>query len=131
MTDCYVPRWFKRLLAIVDPTYYVRRPRPDGPYEIMKDAEIYLKFKDGTEICRREPRVVDTTPYLGDRIIQKLQYRKWLGRQMRILDKPNAEREAWQRHDADKKAKMKEEGFEQAAYGLKDGYEVDKRHTVS
>jgi hypothetical protein len=125
------PRWFLKELACIDPTYYVRVNYEAEMYDVMKEAEIYIKFRDGTIYKRKEPRVVGSYPHANYEALTSLRYRKFLGRQMRIIEKPGIELEKMRQEEAERMGKIKEEGFDMMSYGLKDGYEVDKRHTVS
>jgi hypothetical protein len=125
------PKWFLRELRIIDPTYYVKVNEAARTYDVMKDAEIYLKFRDGTVYKRKEPRVVGSYPLANERALTSLRYRKWLGRQMRIIEKPGAEREAMRKEEEARMAKHKEEGFDMMTYGFKEAYAVDRKHSVS
>ncbi|MFA5377645.1 MAG: hypothetical protein WC455_17980 [Dehalococcoidia bacterium] len=124
-------RGFLRLLKIVDPTYYVRMRPEAGLYEIIKDKDVRVWFPDGTVRWRKEPRVVGTYRYCSDGVISELQYRKWLGRQMNIVDKPMAEINAMRAAEKERMAKIKEEGYDQMAYGGVDSYKMGRRHSVN
>ncbi len=126
-----IPKWFLRELKIIDPTYYVKINDEAQTYDVMKDADIYLKFRDGTVYKKKAPRVVGSYQHAVESVLTSLRYRKWLGRQMKIVEKPNAEREAMQKKDAESMEKHKEEGFDMMTYGFKEAYEVDRKHSVS
>jgi hypothetical protein len=112
------PKWFVNELHCIDPTWYVRINEDAQEYEIMKMAEIYLKFKDGTIYKKKEPRVVGSYKHCNYSALTSLRYRKWLGRQMDIVNHPERERKAMKDSDDAKKAKMKEEGNDLVAHGL-------------
>jgi hypothetical protein len=113
-----VPGWFKRELRCIDPTYYVRVNTVAQSYDVMKDAEIYLKFKDGTVYQRKEPRVVGSYPYANSEALTNLRYRKWLGRQMKIVEHPERERKMLQEAEDEHKRKEQDAGTELVAQGL-------------
>ena len=127
----HVPRWFKRELSFIDPTYYVKKDSPDGPYAIMKDADIYIKFRDGTVYKTKEPRVVDSFMRLNDAALTHLRYRKWLGRQMKIIENPGRELAYLEAQEKAAMAKERELGNDMAAEGFHEGYRLSKKHSVS
>lgn len=112
------PKWFLKELACIDPTYYVRINYEAEMYDVMKEAEIYIKFRDGTIYKRKEPKVVGSYKHLNYATLTSLRYRKWLGRQMSIVEHPERERKMMKEKDEAHKARMREEGNELVAHGL-------------
>jgi len=126
-----IPKWFKRELSFVDPTYYVRINKATMVYEIVKDVDIRIPFRDRTVARITGPRVVDVFRYLNDAALDHLRYRKWLGRRMKIVENPGRELAYLQAQEKAAMQKQKQIGYEMMSEGMMEGYRLSKKASVS
>jgi hypothetical protein len=126
-----IPQWFKKELKYIDASYYVRTIENGQLYEIVMNVDRELKFRDGTVYHITGPKVVDVFRYLNDAALNTLRYRKWLGRQMNIIENPQKELDYLAKQEAAAKAKEKEIANEMVAEGMYEGYRLSQQHSVS
>jgi hypothetical protein len=126
-----VPNWFKRELRTVDPNYYVVINEESQVYRIMMNSDVVVQspFRGAYRIIG--PKTVDVFRYLNDEALTKLRYRKWLGRQMKIIENPNAEWNFLQAQEKAAKAKEMDLVYDMMAEGGMEAYKIDRKHTVS
>ena len=129
----HVPKWFTRELSFVDPSYYVRTNEQTQVYEIVKDSDIVIPSKMNGPIRITGPKVVDVFRYLNDSALTHLRYRKYLGRQMNIVENPKKELAYLEAQEKAAMRKEKEIGYEMMAEGMYEGYkyEIQGKHSVS
>jgi len=127
------PKWFLRQLSCIDPTYYIRLNEETHLYEIVKDVDHVIPFRDGQKYRLRGPRIVDVFIRLNDDALNKLRYRKYLGRRMNILENPQKEFNFMKAQETAAKAKEKALCDEMVAEGISEGYkyEIQRKHSVS
>jgi hypothetical protein len=127
------PKWFISELACIDPTYYVRIKEESQVYEIVKDADVVIEDPQyGMRAYRiTGPKVVDVFRYLNAEALTKLRYRKWLGRQMKIVENPRAEFNFLLAQEKAAKEKEMRLAYDMMSEGLMEGYRIDRKHSVS
>lgn len=126
-----IPRWFIKELKTVDERYYVVADEETRLYKIMMNSDIVVhsKFRGAHRITG--PKTVDVFRHLNANALTHLRYRKWLGRQMKIMEKPNAEWNFIQAQEKEAKKKEMDLAHEMIAEGLQEGYRIERRHSVS
>jgi hypothetical protein len=77
------------------------------------------------------PKTVDVFKHLNADALMHLRYRKWLGRQMKIVEKPGAEFSYLLAQEKAAKAKEMDLAYDMMTEGFKEGYRLDRKHSVS
>ena len=124
-------KWFLRELACVDSTYYVRVKEDTQVYEIIKDADVVVESPMRGAFRITGPKTVDVFQHLNADALTSLRRRKYIGRQMKILERPNAE---WEYLIAQERAAKQKEmaiAHDMMAEGMMEGYKIDRKHSVS
>ena len=125
------PKWFLAELACVDPTYYIRMKEDTQVYEIVKDADVVVESPMRGAFRITGPKVVDVFQYLNADALTTLRRRKWWGRQLKILERPNAEWNYMVAQEQAAKAKEMNIAHEMMAEGMMEGYKIERKHSVS
>jgi hypothetical protein len=77
------------------------------------------------------PKTVDVFQRLNADALMHLRYRKWLGRQMKVIENPNAEWNFMVAQERAAKAKEMNIAHEMMAEGMMEGYKIERKHSVS
>jgi len=126
-----VPNWFKRELRTVDHRYRVEVDEPGQIYRIVMDADVIMESPFQGAFRITGPKVVDVFQHLNDDALTHLRYRKWLGRQMKIVENPRAEWSYLLAQEKAAKAKEMNIAHDMMAEGMMEGYKIDRKHSVS
>ncbi len=127
----YIPKYFLHELKIIDSTYFVEIDYNKGLYRIVKEVDVVIPSKMNGSIRIRGPRAVDVFTHLNDAALTHLRYRKWLGRQMNIVENPKKELAYLEAQDKAAMAKEKEIGYEMMAEGFFEGYKLSQRKSIN
>ena len=128
-----IPAWFVRELRTVDHRYRVEADEQAQLYKIVMDSDVVIHLPQYGMKGKRiiGPKTVDVFRHLNADAIMHLRYRKHLGRQMKIIERPNAEWEFLMAQEKAAKEKEMRLAHEMMAEGFMEGYRLDRKHTVS
>lgn len=126
-----VPNWFKRELRIIDHRYRVEPNEESQIYRIVMDAEVVIEspFRGAFRITG--PKTVDVFKHLNADALTALRRRKWWGRQLKIVENPRAEWNYLLAQEKAAKAKEMDLAYDMMTEGFKEGYRLDRKHSVS
>jgi hypothetical protein len=125
------PAWFLRELKTVDPNYYVVANEEARVYRIMMNSDVVVESPMRGAFRITGPKTVDVFQHLNADALMHLRYRKWLGRQMKIIENPQNELAFLMAQEKAAKAKEMNLAHEMMAEGLQEGYRIDRKHSVS
>jgi hypothetical protein len=125
------PAWFVRELKTVDHRYRVEVRESSQVYAIVMDADVVVESPIRGAFRITGPKTVDVFQHLNDDALTALRRRKYIGRQMKILERPNAEWEYLIAQERAAKAKEMNLAHEMMAEGMMEGYKIDRKHSVS
>lgn len=125
------PAWFLRELRIIDHRYRVVPSEETQSYRIVMDADVVVESPTSGAFRITGPKTVDVFQHLNADALMHLRYRKWLGRQMKVIENPNAEWNFMVAQERVAKAKEMNIAYEMMTEGLQEGYKIDRKHSVS
>ena len=123
--------WFLRELRIIDHRYRVIPVEETQSYRIVMDADVVVESPVRGAFRITGPKVVDVFQHLNADALMHLRYRKWLGRQMKIIENPRAEWNYLQAQERAAKAKEMNIAHDMMAEGFMEGYRIERKHSVS
>jgi hypothetical protein len=125
------PAWFLRELRMIDHRYRAEADEQGQIYRIIMDSDIVIESPIYGEHRITGPKVVDVFQHLNADALMHLRYRKWLGRQMKIIENPRAEWNYLQAQERAAKAKEMNIAHDMMAEGFMEGYRIERKHSVS
>lgn len=137
----YIPKWFKKELALVDKTYKVDEPEDHIGYFIRKDIDLTLRADDGRSLSipggniktlrvRGNP-VVLWVPALDQSVLEKLRAMKAEGLAMGIYDNPLKELAFWQGKKKAARERQKLLAVDMITEGIMDADRMSRRKSFS
>jgi len=123
--------WFLRELRIIDHRYRVIPVEETQSYRIVMDADVVVESPVRGAFRITGPKTVDVFQRLNADALMHLRYRKWLGRQMKVIENPNAEWNFMVAQERAAKAKEMNIAHEMMAEGMMEGYKIERKHSVS
>jgi hypothetical protein len=123
--------WFLRELRIIDHRYRVIPVEETQSYRIVMDADVVVESPMRGAFRITGPKTVDVFQHLNDDALTALRRRKYIGRQMKILERPNAEWEYLIAQERAAKAKEMNIAHDMMAEGMMEGYRIERKHSVS
>ena len=123
--------WFLRELRIIDHRYRVIPVEETQSYRIVMDSDVMVESPMRGAFRITGPKTVDVFQHLNADALTSLRRRKYIGRQMKILERPNAE---WEYLIAQERAAKQKEmaiAHDMMAEGMMEGYKIDRKHSVS
>ena len=128
-----IPAWFRRELRTVDHRYRVEADEKAQVYRVVMDSDVVIHLPQYGMKGKRiiGPKTVDVFRHLNADAIMHLKYRKWLGRQMKIVENPRAEFNFLLAQEKAAKEKEMRLAYDMMSEGLMEGYRIDRKHSVS
>jgi len=125
------PAWFLRELKTIDYRYRVEANEETQSYRIVMDADVVVESPVRGAFRITGSKVVDVFQHLNADALMHLRYRKWLGRQMKIIENPRAEWSYLLAQEKAAKAKEMNIAHDMMAEGMMEGYRIERKHSVS
>jgi hypothetical protein len=131
-----VPGWFLRELSFIDPRYYVVI-EGDGfttpfSYQIRFNKKVFTEGPDGKWVWHWDSPILAEFDHLNDEALNRLRYRKWLGRHFEVPDKTEAWKDrAYRKPRKEKLARVKESVIDDQTEMIHEAYMYDKRKYYS
>jgi hypothetical protein len=127
-----IPDWFVReMKRTIDHRYRVEVDEATKIYKIVMDSDVVVESPMRGAFRITGPKTVDVFTHLNADALMHLRYRKWLGRQMKIIENPQREFAFLMAQEKAAKAKEMNLAHEMMAEGLQEGYRIDRKHSVS
>lgn len=114
-----IPEFFRKELALIDPTYRIELEAEKGVYRIIKPVSVKFNDKRLNRFLHvHGDRTVDVFTDLNQAALDKLKYRKRLGENMKIVENPMNELKYWRDQEEEAKKKEKDLMIDMIAAGL-------------
>ena len=125
-----IPRWFKRELKLLDPTYRIAYNQAIDKFLILKDVGYYF-YVDGTHRHQKETLIRAGFKNLDRVAMTSLKRRKWLGRKWMARGDDMAYQKHLDREEAEKKAKVSDKNIDQITAGIMTAHKLSTTKTFS
>lgn len=129
-----IPGWFVReMQRTIDHRYFVEADENAQVYRVVMDADVVVSAPQYGMRAKRivAPKTVDVFKHLNADALMHLRFRKWRGRQMKILENPRAEWSYLVAQEKEAKDKEMRLAYDMMAEGFMEGYRLDRKHSVS
>lgn len=141
MFSPHVPEWFKKELAVVDPTYRVEDTEDHDGYFIIKDLDLTLKADDGKSLIihkdnykllrARGPVPIIWFPTFSTRVIEQLRQMKAKALEMGVFENPMNELAYYQKLKKEVKTKKLELAVDMVSEGLMEQHRLERKKSWS
>jgi len=125
-----VPKWFRRELKLLDPTYWIGYDTHSDSFHIMKDIG-YNLVVDGVRTHFSETQIRASFKHLDRVAMTSLKRRKYLGNKFNAKGDEMAYWKDIERKDAEQKAKTSNDAIDQITEGVMKAHKLSTVKTFS